>query len=163
MLVVFIGQVILYIPCHIYLIVQFPDFGIGLVGLGHIHVCRHLYIRQQMLAFERGDVIIHIAKLSFNHPQTFVDEHGGADRNLIFVSYPVLVVNGYQGVKHIFCPLGGYILERQCDNVGLLVVLGYIQAGGTVGRCCRQRLAAYINYLFRFIRIGSRRSDDNRA
>ena len=131
MFIVFIGQIVLYVSGHICLVVQFTNCSIGFIGLSHIHICRRLYIRQQMLTFERRYIIIHIAKLTLNHTQTLIDEHGGTDRYLILVPYPVFIVNGYKGIEHIFRPLGGHILERQRDDIGLLIVLGYIQASRT--------------------------------
>ena len=131
MFIVFIGQIVLYVSGHICLVVQFTNCGIGFIGLSHIHICRRLYIRQQMLTFERRYIIIHIAKLTLYHTQTLIDEHGGTDRYLILVPYPVLIVNGYKGIEHIFRPLGGHILKRQRDDIGLLIVLGYIQASRT--------------------------------
>lgn len=114
----FIGQIIPDISGHISLVVQFTNCSIGFIGLSHIHTCRRLYIRQQMLTLEGRYIIIHIAEFPLNHTQTLIDEHGGTDRYLILVPYPVLIVNGYKGIEHIFRPLGGHILERQRDDIG---------------------------------------------
>ena len=65
-----------------------------------------------MFALIGRNVIVHIAQFVFYHSKAFVNEHGGADGNLVLVLHPVFVIDGYEGAQHVFCTLSGDIPER---------------------------------------------------
>ena len=109
--VTLVRQVVAYIACHVDLVVQFLDGGIGLAGLRHVHTGGGLYIGQQMLALVGGDVIVHVTQFALDHTEAAVNELRGTNGYLVLVPHPVLVIDSYQGVQHVFRPLGGNILE----------------------------------------------------
>ncbi|CDB10186.1 unknown [Bacteroides sp. CAG:633] len=104
------GEVAADVAGHGQLGVQGLDLGIGFAALGHVHAGGSLYVGQQVLALVGGDVFVDIAQFALDDAQTFVDEHGGADGNLVLVFHPVFVVDGDQRVEHVFGTLGADIL-----------------------------------------------------
>ena len=71
-----------------------------------------------------------MSQLLLDDSQTFVDEHGGADGYLVLVLHPVFVVDGYQGIEHVFGTLDANVFQREVDDGGFLVVQRYGQLAG---------------------------------
>ena len=92
------------------------DAGIGLAGLRQIQTGGRLHIRQQILAFISRDILIHAPQLPLNHTQTIIDKHGGTDGDLVLVFYPILIIDGYQGIQYVFRTPHTDILNREVDH-----------------------------------------------
>ena len=127
-----VSQIVPDVPRHVELVVQREYQGVRLVALRHVHAGGRLHVRQQMFALVRRYVLVHVSELPLDHPQTLVDEHRGADGDLVFILHPVFVVNGDQRVENVFGALDGMIPECKVDDRCLFAAQGYGQVRGVL-------------------------------
>ena len=119
--VVLLADVVLDVARHVELVAHVLELLVQHRALLHVHRRCGTHVRDHVLRLVGGDVGVHARQLALDHPETVVDEHRSGVRYLVLVTHPVLVIDGDQGVKDVLGTLGGHVLDRERDDVGVLV------------------------------------------
>ena len=116
-----VHQIIADIPRYVKLVAQHLYVAFRLGRLGHVHARRGLHVGQQVFALVRRYILINVAQFLLDNLQAFVYQQRCAGRNSVFLANPIVVIHGYQGIQHVFRPLGGHIADGKVDNRGFFI------------------------------------------
>lgn len=119
-----IVHILLDVARHGELIVQLERLGGVLARLHQCHLRHRLYVGKEVLAFKRGDILVHTAQLLLDHTQTLVDESGGAEGDLVAVFDPVFVIDKDQGTDDVFGTFGREIFQGDIGYGGIALRQG---------------------------------------
>ena len=137
--VVLLADVVLDVARHVELVAHVLELLVQHRALLHVHRRCGTHVRDHVLRLVGGDVGVHARQLALDHPETVVDEHRSGVRYLVLVTHPVLVIDGDQGVQDVLGTLGGHVLDRERDDVGVLV--GEVHLESVQVRLCHAALA----------------------
>ena len=148
---------------HGELVVEFEDAGLRLLVLRHIHGGCGAYVGDEVGALVAGDVGVDVAQLVLDDPETVVDEVGGGDGYLVFVVYPVFVIDVYQCLEHVVGALGGLVGNGELDYGAVFSGHGHLQAGVVRVACGGEGVFMYHQLYFGTLGVGGRGGDDDGA
>lgn len=119
--VVLLADVVLDVARHVELVAHVLELLAQHGALLHVHRGGGTHVRDHVLRLVGRDVGVHARELALDDAEPVVDEHRRGVGYLVLVPDPVLVVHGDEGAKDVPGALRGHVLDRQGDDVGVLV------------------------------------------